>query len=67
MFELTADESKILKCQNGISSPEHGGRRRSSPYAFTEQGVAMLSSVRSTPTIVYASGRTTQTALPPRD
>ena len=32
-----------LKCQNGISS-FHGGRR-TLPYAFTEQGVAMLSSV----------------------
>jgi len=45
MFQLTVDEAGILKCQNGISSSGHGGRRRSLPYAFTEQGVAMLSSV----------------------
>ncbi len=45
MFQLTAAEAKILKCQIGISSLGHGGRRRSLPYAFTEQGVAMLSSV----------------------
>jgi hypothetical protein len=45
MFQLTPDEAKILKCQIGISSLRHGGRRRSQPYAFTEQGVAMLSSV----------------------
>jgi hypothetical protein len=45
MFQLTADEAAILKCQIGISSFEHGGRRRSLPYAFTEEGVAMLSSV----------------------
>jgi hypothetical protein len=45
MFQLTADEARILKCQIGISSFGHGGRRRSLPYAFTEQGVAMLSSV----------------------
>jgi hypothetical protein len=45
MFQLRADEAEILKCQTGISSFEHGGRRRSLPYAFTEQGVAMLSSV----------------------
>src|SRR2546428_709534 len=45
MFELTAHEAEILKCQSGISSYGHGGRRRSRPYAFTEQGVAMLSSV----------------------
>jgi hypothetical protein len=43
MFQLTADEAEILKCQIGISSMGHGGRRRSLPYAFTEQGVAMLS------------------------
>ena len=40
MFELTIDE--CLRCQNGTSS--WGGRRYQS-YAFTEQGVAMLSSV----------------------
>ena len=45
MFQLTADEAINLKCQIGISSLVHGGRRRSLPYAFTEQGVAMLSSV----------------------
>jgi hypothetical protein len=45
MLQLTAAEAKILKCQIGISRLGHGGRRRSLPYAFTEQGVAMLSSV----------------------
>jgi ORF6N domain len=45
MFQLTPKEVEILKCQIGISSSGHGGRRRSLPYAFTEQGVAMLSSV----------------------
>jgi hypothetical protein len=44
MFQLTAEEHEALKCQIGISS-DWGGRRRSLPYAFTEQGVAMLSSV----------------------
>ena len=42
MFRLTANEWEILKCQIGISS---WGGRRGLPYAFTEQGVAMLSSV----------------------
>ncbi len=42
MFRLTAEESEILKCQFGIST---WGGRRGLPYAFTEQGVAMLSSV----------------------
>jgi hypothetical protein len=42
MFQLDAEEVANLKIQFGISS--WGGRRRR-PYAFTEQGVAMLSSV----------------------
>lgn len=46
MFQLTSTETENLKCQIGIPS-EWGGRRRSLPYAFTEQGVAMLSSVLS--------------------
>ena len=44
MFELTKDEFKNLKCQNGTSSWEYGGRRKQ-PFVFTENGVAMLSSV----------------------
>jgi ORF6N domain len=43
MFQLDAKEWENLRCQIGISS-SHGGRR-AAPYAFTEQGVAMLSSV----------------------
>jgi len=43
MFQLTADEFRNLRCQTGTSS-SWGGRRHP-PYAFTEQGVAMLSSV----------------------
>ena len=44
MFQLTPDESENLRCQIGISGSSYGGRRYL-PYAFTEQGVAMLSSV----------------------
>jgi hypothetical protein len=40
MFQLTAEEADNLKCQFGTSSSGHGGRRRSLPNAFTEQGVA---------------------------
>src|SRR5205823_13679706 len=39
MFQLSGEESDNLRCQIGISSG-WGGRRRSLPYAFTEQGVA---------------------------
>jgi len=42
MFQLDAEEMANLKFQFGISS---WGGRRARPYAFTEQGVAMLSSV----------------------
>jgi hypothetical protein len=45
MFQLTLEEVHFLKCQFGISKPSRGGRRRSRPFVFTEQGVAMLSSV----------------------
>lgn len=44
MFQLDRQEFVNLKCQIGTSSPTHGGTRKL-PYAFTEQGVAMLSSV----------------------
>ena len=43
MFQLTADEAAALIFHSGISK-RRGGRRHN-PYAFTEQGVAMLSSV----------------------
>jgi hypothetical protein len=43
MFQLTSEEFDNLKSQFVTSS--WGGLRRARPYAFTEQGVAMLSSV----------------------
>ncbi len=44
MFQLDAKELANLRCQIGTSSSDHGGTRYL-PLAFTEQGVAMLSSV----------------------
>ena len=44
MFQLTAEEDAALRSQIVISKKGRGGRRYL-PYAFTEQGVAMLSSV----------------------
>jgi hypothetical protein len=44
MLQLTPEEWANLRSQIVISSSEHGGRRYA-PYAFTEQGVSMLSSV----------------------
>jgi hypothetical protein len=42
MFQLTRPEAANLRCQIGIS--RYGGRRYL-PFVFTEQGIAMLSSV----------------------
>ena len=44
MFQLTTEEWSSLTSQIAMSKPGRGGRR-SAPYAFTEHGVAMLSSV----------------------
>jgi len=50
MFQLTKEEFDLLKSQIVISSATGwGGLRRALPYAFTEQGVAMLSSVLHSP------------------
>ena len=43
-LELSAEEFTALRSQSAISKPGRGGRRHL-PLAFTEQGVAMLSSV----------------------
>jgi len=44
MFQLMVDEADILRYQI-VTSKKGGGGRRYLPYVFTEQGVAMLSSV----------------------
>ena len=49
MFQLSKEDVEILKSQNVTSS--WGGDRRL-PYAFTEQGIAMLSSVLKSQTAV---------------
>ena len=42
MFQLTKTEYDSLKCHFGTSN-KRGGDRRALPYAFTQQGVGMLS------------------------
>ncbi|OUR96798.1 hypothetical protein A9Q84_10685 [Halobacteriovorax marinus] len=44
MFQLTKEEFESLKCQNGTSKLGRGGKQKQ-PLVFTENGVAMLSSV----------------------
>jgi hypothetical protein len=45
MFQLTESETHFLRSQFATSKGGGRGGRRYLPYAFTEQGVAMLSSV----------------------
>jgi phage regulator Rha-like protein len=45
MFQLNKEEANALRFQIGISKNKGRGGRRYLPYVFTEQGVAMLSSV----------------------
>jgi hypothetical protein len=52
MFQLSAEEWEALRSQSVTSNagnPPGRGGRRTAPYAFTEQGVAMLSSVLGSP------------------
>lgn len=47
MFQLTAEEWETLRFQNGIIKKGRGEHTKYLPYAFTEQGLAMLSGVLS--------------------
>ena len=53
MFQLTLQEFTNLKSQ--IVTSSWGGIRRALPYAFTEQGVAMLSGVLNSPRAIHVN------------
>jgi hypothetical protein len=53
MFQLTNQEFTILRCQIGTSS--QWGGRRTPPLAFSEQGIAMLSSVLHSPRAIQVN------------
>jgi hypothetical protein len=53
MFQLTADEAEALLFQFGRAK-QRGGRR-TNPYVFTQEGVAMLSSVLRSPRAVQVN------------
>ena len=55
-FQLTKEEFDDLRSQIATSSEEYGGRRYL-PYAFTEQGIAMLSAVLRSDVAVDVSVR----------
>jgi hypothetical protein len=54
MFQLTTEEAENLRFRFGTSRRTHGGRRYL-PYAFTEQGVAMLSGILNSPRAVQVN------------
>lgn len=54
MFQLTKEEADSLRLQIAISKNGRGGRR-TPPYAFTEHGVAMLSSILNSERAVQMS------------
>ena len=54
MFQLNKKEAESLTSQFAISKKGRGGRR-TLPYAFTEQGVAMLSSVLNSERAIHVN------------
>jgi len=54
MFRLSGKEFEILKSQFVMSSSNWGGRR-TLPYAFTEHGIAMLSSVLNSKEAIFVN------------
>lgn len=55
MFQLTQDEFKSMISQNAISNNTGRGGTRKLPNVFTEQGVAMLSSVLNSETSIQVN------------
>lgn len=54
MIQLTSEEDLGLRSQSVTSNSGRGGRRYL-PYAFTEQGIAMLSSVLNSPRAIQVN------------
>jgi hypothetical protein len=56
MFELTRDEAERSRCQFGILNAKRRGQNiKYRPLAFTEQGVAMLSTVLNSPRAIHVN------------
>ena len=56
MFELTKEEYAALRCKNStIKSNGRGQHSKYPPYAFTKNGIAMLSSVLNSETAIDAN------------
>lgn len=52
MFQLTKEEWESLRCQNGTFKKDI---RKYMPYAFTEQGIAMLSGLLNSDVAIFAN------------
>jgi len=52
MFELTKEEAEDTRRQNGTLKTRQGQNIKYLPYAFTEQGLAMLSGILTSPVAV---------------
>ena len=65
-FRLTEEEWTNLKSQFVTSSSQHGGRRKL-PLVFTEQGVAMLSSVLNSKQAIQTNVQIMRTFLQMRE
>ncbi len=55
MFQLTSEEAELQRSQTVTMKSGRGKHRKYLPYAFTEQGVAMLSSVLRSPRAVQVN------------
>lgn len=55
MFQLEIQEVARLRSQFATLRLAHGEHRKYNPYAFTEQGVAMLSSVLHSPRAIQVN------------
>ena len=55
MFQLTVEEASRLRSQSVTLKEGRGAHRKYRPFAFTEQGIAMLSSVLRSPRAVLVN------------
>lgn len=55
MFELTTEEYQSLRSQIVILNKSQGAHSKYCPFAFTEQGIAMLSSVLKSPIAIQVN------------
>jgi len=55
MFQLSADDAAVLRSQIVTLKDRRGAHRKYRPFAFTEQGIAMLSGVLRSPRAVLVN------------